>query len=286
MDRQRNRASLPIALFFMTFVFLVSACSGKPDARQGNVAPTASVAVPQEKPFSYTMRSISKIYNNGRNSGDEQSYCKCRYPVFSGGAHADDVNRMLQSYIADSTAISPGDGKSRGGKSIELLADEFLKDYEGFRKEFGSELPYQFDLSCSVPLNRPGYLTVDISWDAYTGGAHGMHHTEFLVFDTATGKRLKPEDVFVPGFATVLNRLIDAKFRQMKGLLKTERLDGEKGTLFENVIRHNDNFALGDKGIVFFYNEYEIAAYAFGPTEIELVYGELQDILKPAFRSL
>jgi hypothetical protein len=69
----------------------------------------------------------------------------------------------------------------------------------------------------------------------------------------------------------------------MKGLAKTDCLDSEKGTLFEHFIRHNDKFALTDKGITFLFNEYGIAVNAFGPAELEMCYRELRDILKPAF---
>ena len=72
----------------------------------------------------------------------------------------------------------------------------------------------------------------------------------------------------------------------MKGLSPTERLDGEKGMLFENYIRFNSNFALTDKGVAFFYNQYEIAAYAYGTTKIDLPYRELAGILKPRFKDL
>jgi hypothetical protein len=283
MIPKRIRSSLSAALSFMLFILTASACSGVNSDNTTIKKPAGPAQVAVYESFSCVMKNVEKIYNEGRNPGDEQSYCKCRFPVFSGGANAELVNRRVQSYISESTAISPQDRKDRSGKSIELLADDFLKDYEEFRKESGRDLPYQFELTGSVPLNRSGLLTVEISWNAYTGGAHGMHHTEYLVFDAATGRRLKPADVFIPGFEPRLDQLIDAKFRQMKGLAKTERLDSEKGTLFENFIRHNGNFALMDKGITFFYNEYEIAAYAFGPVELELDYQELRGILRPAF---
>ncbi|NTW11022.1 MAG: DUF3298 and DUF4163 domain-containing protein [Chlorobiaceae bacterium] len=286
MKTRRNRPSPYAAACFMICVLLASACSADNTGSAEIKSPAVPVQAAAPAPLSYVMTSVKKIYNNGRNPGDEQSYCKCSFPVFSGGTNTELVNRTVQSYIADSTAISPRDGNGRSGKSIELLADDFLKDYEGFRKEFGRELPYQFELTGSVPLNRQGLLTVEISWEAYTGGAHGMHHIEYLVFDVATGRRLKTADLFIAGFESRLDQFIEARFRQDKGLSKTERLDSEKGTLFENFIRHNDNFALGDKGITFIYNEYEIAAYAFGPTELELSYREIRAILKPAFRNL
>jgi hypothetical protein len=106
------------------------------------------------------------------------------------------------------------------------------------------------------------------------------------VFDIRTGRRLALEDIFAEGFEEPLNKLIDSRFRRMKGLSDTDRLDSEKGSLFENFIHFNRNFAFTGKGVSFFYNQYEIAAYAYGPTKIDLSYPELMNILNPEFREL
>ena len=79
-------------------------------------------------------------------------------------------------------------------------------------------------------------------------------------------------------------QLIDTRFRRMMGLTKTERLDSEKGTLFKNSIQFNQNFALTNKGVSFLYNEYEIAAYVYGQTEVDLSYKELAGIILPGVR--
>lgn len=39
--------------------------------------------------------------------------------------------------------------------------------------------------------------------------------------------------------------------------------------------------SIGATGIAFFYNIYEIASYADGPTELLLTYHEITDLLKP-----
>ena len=237
------------------------------------------------RPLGYEMKSIDKVYENGKEDGKNETYCKVSYPVFSDGDHAETINRYLLGWIADSTALSavPGDSASI---TIEEFADNFFAEYEAVRKEFPVSWPYQFELTGSVLLNRPELLTVDLSYYAFTGGAHGNSHTEYFVFDTMTGKRLGLNDVFEQGFEERLNKLIDSRYRQMKGLSPTDRLDGEKGMLFENYIRFNSNFALTDKGVAFFYNQYEIAAYAYGTTKIDLPYRELAGILKPRFKDL
>ncbi|NTV92453.1 MAG: DUF3298 and DUF4163 domain-containing protein [Chlorobiaceae bacterium] len=260
------------AALLLSMLLVLSACSSKD-----------STKTPQ--PLSYEMKRIEKIYSNGETTEANKSWCKCRYPVFTDGKSADAINACLLNWIADSTAIAPGKGYT-GNRSIEALADNFLRDYEKIKNEFPVNWPYEFELEGSVILNRSGLLSVELSNYSFTGGAHGSSHTEYFVFDTLAGNRLVPGDVFTEGFKEPLNKLIDSRYRKMKGLSSTDRLDGEKGMLFENIIHFNNNFAITDSGVSFLYNQYEIAAYAYGPTRIDLSYSDLSVILRPKFRSL
>ncbi|MCF8216362.1 MAG: DUF3298 and DUF4163 domain-containing protein [Chlorobium sp.] len=268
-------------LFLAGIMIIASAC-GPNDARGISYHPAGSGI---SDTLSYSMLRVEKSYGNRKAANEQVAYCKCEYPVFSGGTPAENINATLQSWITDSTEIAPGEGY-RGKRSIWDLADNFLGEYERERKERESVPAYQFDLNGSVLLNRQGVLTVSLSTQSYTGGAHGSYGTRFFVFDVRSGKRLGVEDLFIAGFEDRLNSLIDSRYRQMRGLSKTERLDGEKGRLFENGIRFNGNVALTPEGVTFFYNNYEIAAYVYGSTAIALSFRDVEDILKQEFRSL
>ena len=233
----------------------------------------------------YEMKTVEKIYQADGAAGENKTSFRVSYPVFSDGEHAETFNSYLLGWIADSSAVNAAPDDS-GNITIEQLADEFFAEYESVQKEFSVSWPYQFDLDGSVLLNRSGLLTVDLSYYAFTGGAHGNSYTQFFVFDAVKGTRLGLDDVFVQGFEERLNKLIDSRYREMKGLTAADRLDGEKGMLFDNVIEFNSNFALTGQGVSFFYNNYEIAPYAVGPTTIDLPYGDLENILKPQFREL
>jgi len=272
-----------ISLFLACIMFIVIACDSKNAKGLSGVPSGSGISADT---LSYGMQRIEKHDGNRKAAdNDNEVYCKCSYPVFSGGKPAALVNGTLQTWIADSTAIAPGDGYS-GDRSLEKLAANFLEEYERAKKEFGNIPGYQFDLNGSVLLNRKGVLTVSLATESYTGGAHGNYGTRFFVFDARSGKRLAVRNLFKAGFEDRLNRLIDSRYRQMKGLSQTDRLDGEKGQLFENFIRFNDNVALTPEGVTFFYNIYEIAAYVFGPAEITLSYSDVADILKPEFMGL
>lgn len=235
-----------------------------------------------QPPLDYSMKRVEKSYSNRKTPQEYPTYCRVSYPHFDGLKGAQ-INRAVLSYIADSTGLRLDEAKG-GKKSIDALADEFLRRHEAFRKERASELPWQFDLNGAVLLNRSGILTIDISFYSFTGGAHGMSHTAYLVFETESVRRLGLNDIFLPGFERPLDELLDGRFRQQKGLSKADRLDGEEGGLAENVLRFNQNFAITDKGLNFLYNVYEIAPYVNGSTELRLTWRELRPLLQPRFR--
>jgi hypothetical protein len=230
-------------------------------AKAGNMAP-----------LPYAMRSYEQY-----SSLTNETWWKCTYPVFSGSPASEKINRILLDAVA---GIDPSSLQG-APVSLQAAAAVFIRDFDEIRKDFPETMPYQSETTGVVVFNRSGRLTVGITFDAFTGGAHGMRSTLYYVFDTATGKRLTLNELFIPGFQTRLDALIDRRFRKMKGLSKSDRLDGDQGTLFENFIRHSENFAVTELGITFYYNPYEIAAYVYGPTAIDLKWQELKGILKP-----
>jgi len=76
-----------------------------------------------------------------------------------------------------------------------------------------------------------------------------------------------------------LTKIGEAEFRKLKELT-TEADLGQAGFWFENnKFFLNDNFLITDSSLVFYYNNYEITAYAFGPTEIILPYLKIKSLI-------
>ena len=105
-----------------------------------------------------------------------------------------------------------------------------------------------------------------------------METQDFKVMDLNTGQPLILKDIFVDGFEIPLTNILTEKLRKMNNLPRTSKLS-EHGFFVDEVIP-NTNFYVTGTGIGFFYNHYEIAPYANGPTDIFLPFGELTDILK------
>ena len=69
------------------------------------------------------------------------------------------------------------------------------------------------------------------------------------------------------------------EFRRLKELTSEADL-GQAGFWFENNKFYlNDNFLITDSSLVFYYNDYEITAYAFGPTELIIPYSKIATLV-------
>lgn len=212
-------------------------------------------------------------------ASNAETSLSCEYPVFGASVAGEAINGTILTNIIK---IIPGPESAPPAATLDEAATRFIGEYEKVRAS-QKEYLYTWEamVTGEVLLDQPRLVTVSIDSYFFTGGAHGMTLTQNMVFDAATGKQLGLADFFAPGFETALDRLIDIRFRQMRGLAPGDTLTGEKGGLFENVIRHNENFAVTGSGIRFLYNQYDIAPYAAGQITIDLSFDELKGILKP-----
>ncbi|MFA7361598.1 MAG: DUF3298 domain-containing protein [Candidatus Kapaibacterium sp.] len=232
--------------------------------------------------LSYEVKNFKKTYKDCKDSDEKCSYLKVSYPNFSGYSAAE-INKVVDAYIVDSIFTIEGNASN---KNLEGLAATFFADYDSVMKDASPDFPvvYALDVNSNVVFNKPAALSVSIDYYINTGGAHPNSFVRNFVFNPKTGKQVKLSDLFNSGFEDKLNKLIDKKYREYRNLKDTDRLDGEKGYLFDNFIKFNDNFILTKEGIYFYYNNYEIAAYAVGPTELKFTYKELEEILKPGYK--
>jgi len=213
-----------------------------------------------------------------RSPLNAETYWKCDYPVFEPSPVGSIINAAILKAVVSRT---PSPEQKPAAATVEAAANAFIEECEALMKD-GKEhaWAWQSETTGEVLLDRPGLVSVSIFTYAFTGGAHGMTITQNMVFDTATGKQLGLVDFFTPGFESTLDKLIERRFRQMRGLSESEPLNGEKGGLFEDKIAHNDNFAITGSGIGFLYNQYDIAPYAAGQIEIDLSFDDLKEILR------
>lgn len=105
------------------------------------------------------------------------------------------------------------------------------------------------------------------------GGAHPMHWEKFLNLDATSGKRLMLADLLKPGYEAALEKILTKKAMELEKVKTEQELASEP--------RVTENFILEDDGIVFYFNPYDIAAYAQGAIVLKVSYAELREWLLP-----
>ena len=237
--------------------------------------------IPIPKPSYYSDSEWKK-----QSGDDRKTFWRCDYPVFTGGPASTLINRTLKKYML--TVGTNQDVPPKRPISPESAAEALIASYQKERRESGRELPFQVAVKGSVLQNKPGVLSVRMDAHLFYGGAHGVDPIKLFVFNSNTGSQLKLADIFAPQFTTRLNSLINRAFRRKNGLAAGDQLDQPKGDYFGLSVKklnYTNNFALSNDGMIFVYNEYEIAAYANGPTEILIPWSELHPLLKEDFKA-
>jgi hypothetical protein len=102
----------------------------------------------------------------------------------------------------------------------------------------------------------------------------------FVNFWNGTGESIQLQDILVPGTEEKLLKSAEAHFRQLKKLGPSDSLT-KAGFWFDNDKFHlTQNYGLGKDAIIFYYNAFEIAPQAVGPTNLTIPYAELAGVLR------
>ena len=99
------------------------------------------------------------------------------------------------------------------------------------------------------------------------------------MIDLNAAKPLTEEDLFVDGFAEPMAQILVDQIAKQNDVTDPKELEN-LGFFSIDEIFPNGNFLVDDKGITYSFNEYEIAAYAVGLTQVTLPYAEIRHLLR------
>lgn len=130
--------------------------------------------------------------------------------------------------------------------------------------------PFQFDMIYQVTLNKGCVTSLYLEQYTYLGGAHGSTVRTSDTWNFTTGERIHLDDLYMGSF-NFKDKIILWIEGQISDLLKIT-----PGSFFEDysaLLRntfHPDSFYLTPKGIVIYFQQYDIAPYAAGIPEFLL----------------
>lgn len=156
-------------------------------------------------------------------------------------------------------------------ESIKKLALE-IED-EGYLTS-----PYYFGLLYDVVMNNSAYLTLEVNYSEYTGGAHGNYAIAYIVYDVSEDKQVVLTDIFdeTKDYISEINTALD----EQVALAREESEYGEN--LYSSYIGVDENmtYFISEEGFGVQFQPYEIGSYAEGAPSFIIPYDRLESVLK------
>ncbi|MBN2898975.1 MAG: DUF3298 and DUF4163 domain-containing protein [Clostridia bacterium] len=138
--------------------------------------------------------------------------------------------------------------------------------------------PYHAGIEYTVLNNSDSYLSVELFYNEYTGGAHGNYYSEYINCDVQNEKILALKDIMKPDepYMKVLNEAITEA-------IEKERSESEYGEelhpWYEGVTEETLTFSIQEEGLGIHFQPYEIGPYAEGAPSYVIPYEKLSDVL-------
>ena len=178
-------------------------------------------------------------------------------------------------------------------EAVKKYTDEYITAYKDLEQDFSDDLKksqasgeqvgawysYYENSADEIGFNGNDILSYTVYVENYTGGAHGAHASNNHVINLETGKLITERDIFVDDYQDTLAALLVNKIAEENKVNDPKDLENA-GFFSVEEIYPNNNFLVDEAGITYTFNEYEIAAYVVGQTQVFLSYPELQMILR------
>jgi hypothetical protein len=213
-----------------------------------------------------------------KNKNDACAIISIHYPFFVsalGTRSADQLNHYLEK---NHIIVKNADDSNVIG--VVNYAQKFIDDYLDYIKDDqGTSGYWEQSKKIHVVFINEKVLSLQDDEDGYTGGAHGFSTTHLSSLNLKTGKVLELNDILLKNKHKKLVRIAEQHFRKLHNLSGKESLEQAGFDFDKNHFALSKNFAVLKKGIMFYYNSYEIAAYVVGATQLFIPYEALVGVV-------
>lgn len=200
------------------------------------------------------------------------------YPdsLFKGDSIIRYIEKTIQSHFLKNQIFisNPDSLLVQTEKDYFTLYKEQNRDWH----DSGNSFDWLKETNMLVTYNSNYILCLEYLDYVYSGGAHGMANLSYDIFDLKTGKTLSFQDIFMVDSSEKLTEILTLQIRSDKQI--PDSIPLTKAGYFVDKIEPGNNIYLNGSGIGFVYNQYEIAPYSTGITNIFLTYNQLNGLLK------
>lgn len=188
---------------------------------------------------------------------------------------ADSINKKIFNTVRGIVYFGE---KPSNGKNYEEVMTAFINSYDQMKEEYTDERPgWEAQISGKVDYSSENILNITLNNYTYTGGAHGYEGIRSLIFDKKTGKSLERNDIIKD---TVNFKIMaEKKFREKFKIPAGKPINSTGLMFIKDVFELPQTFFFTNKGLLLYYNTYEIASYVDGPKDLLIPYNELENYL-------
>lgn len=265
------RAAAPLLLLLTCLFF---GCENRDAPPVGTAGPeTATAAPPLEwKPVTYADSTAL------RPRGPYFTYQLSTVEATGGDPRVRQLINDTLATLVLGRSLPPGTSLE---DAVPREVERRFADYRNqeLEEEWLQEAPISFseaeDQQTEVLFQSDALVVLAHHYYAYTGGAHGNYATTLLPVATTPPRRLTYDELFLPGSARHVSRLLTQRADSLTG-----------GGLYVDTVPVTDNLAPLPDGVRFVYAPYDIAPYAAGEVVIDLPYATLRPWLREGVEAL
>ncbi|HPO50666.1 MAG TPA: DUF3298 domain-containing protein [Spirochaetota bacterium] len=222
----------------------------------------------------YEKISINEFYD--KDATTDSTYCNLSFfkiTEIKNDGLKDKINSDITNFILS-------DEEGTVYENADYFMIKYFEGYKDFCKEF-PDIPQTWGMEKRA--NFMGVLndTLSIEFNLYSfsGGAHPNYFTTYANYNLNSGEKLTVKDIVYDGKYEELVKIAEEQLKKDKEIEAGFSL-ADLGYYFpEDTFYLPDNFLIKEKSIFFYFNIYEVAPYVLGPTEIEISFDKLTDII-------
>lgn len=217
------------------------------------------------------------------SGGNDQEWHQVKFDITTLKTSSDWLTELLLNEVIKRFGVDKNIKIDNKQQFIEFLQHN-MADALKEAKEYEMSA-YETQMLTEYLGQRENIATFTIFSHNYTGGAHGLYGTDFVLVDLKKKAVIKVEDIFVKSAQDKLKSLLWERYRN--------QYRNEQGELIEPFMSKDDfyvseNVYFSREGITFVYPPYALGSYAEGEKELTLSFYEndLKSILTPEFQFL
>ena len=217
------------------------------------------------------------------SEGNDQEWHQVKFDITTLKTSSDWLTELLLNEVIKRFGVDKNIKIDNKQQFIEFLQHN-MADALKEAKEYEMSA-YETQMLTEYLGQRENIATFTIFSHNYTGGAHGLYGTDFVLVDLKKKAVIKVEDIFVKTAQDKLKSLLWERYRN--------QYRNEQGELIEPFMSKDDfyvseNVYFSREGITFVYPPYALGSYAEGEKELTLSFYEndLKSILTPEFQFL